>query len=83
MSISVYVCVCVCVCVCTQLLKNNGSICLKLEHVVEYENSSEKFDIGHFPIKVKVIALHEFFLHLPQYKLSNPISYFLVHVRKL
>ena len=34
--------------------KNNGSIDLKLEHIVVYENSSDEFDIGHCPIKVKV-----------------------------
>ena len=37
-------------------LKNNGSIDLKLEHIVVYENSSDEFDIGHCPIKVKVTA---------------------------
>ena len=36
--------------------KNNGSIHLKLEHVVVFEKSSEEFDIGHCPIKVKVMA---------------------------
>ena len=36
--------------------KNNGSIHLKLEHIVVYENSSDEFDIGHCPIKVKVTA---------------------------
>ena len=30
------------------------SIHLKLEHIVVYENSSDEFDIGHCPIKVKV-----------------------------
>ena len=55
------VCVCVCVCVCVSVCvhdnsKNNGSIHLKLEHIVVYENSSDKFDIGHCPIKVKVTA---------------------------
>ena len=58
------VCVCVClsgclsvclsVCLCTRKLKN--SIDLKLEHIIIYENSSEEFDIGHCPIKVKVMA---------------------------
>ena len=48
-------CVCVCVSVCVHNnSKNNGSIHLKLEHVVVYENSSDDFDIGHCPIKVKV-----------------------------
>ena len=36
--------------------KNNGSIHVKLEHVVVFENSSDEFDIGHCPIKVKVMA---------------------------
>ena len=55
--------VCVCVCVCVH---GNGSIHLQLEHIVAYENSSDEISIGHCPIKVKV--------HLPQYKLSNPLS---------
>ena len=29
--------------------KNNGSIQLKLKHIVVYENSSDEFDIGHRP----------------------------------
>ena len=33
--------VCMCVCLCTRKLKNNGSIHLKLEHIVVYENSSD------------------------------------------
>ena len=44
-----------CVCVHDNS-KNNGSIHLKLEHVVVFENSSDEFDIGHCPIKVKVTA---------------------------
>ena len=54
-----FVCVCVCLCVCVCVLdnsKNNGSIDLKLEHIVVYENGSDEFDIGHCPIKVKVTA---------------------------
>ena len=65
-------CVCVCVCVHDNS-KNNGSIHLKLEHIIVYENSSEEFDIGHCPIKVKVTRDFEIFLHLPQYKLSSPL----------
>ena len=53
--LSVLVCVCRCVCVHDNS-KNNGSIHLKLEHIVVYENSSDEFDIGHCPIKVKVKA---------------------------
>ena len=52
-SVSVSVCVCVCV---HDNSNNNGSIHLKLEHIVVYENSSDKFDIGHCAIKVKVTA---------------------------
>ena len=49
------VCVSVCLFVCVHD-KNNGSVHLKLEHIVVYENSSDEFDIGHCPIKVKVTA---------------------------
>ena len=56
-----YSCLSVCLCVCLSVCvhdnsKNNGSIDLKLEHIVVYENSSDEFDIGHCPIKVKVTA---------------------------
>ena len=76
---SVWVSVCVCQSFCMSVCvhdnsKNNGSIHLKLEHIVVYENSLNEFDIGHCLIKVKV--------HLTQYKLSSPISQ-LWHVRKL
>ena len=55
MSVCVSVCLCVCVSVCVHdNSENNGSIHLKLEHIVVYENSSNEFDIGHYPIKVKV-----------------------------
>ena len=55
--VCVCVCVFVCVCVCVHdNTKNNGSIHLKLEHIVVYENSSDEFHIGHCPIKVKVMA---------------------------
>ena len=48
---------CVSVSVCVHdTSKNNGSGHLKLEHIVGYENSSDEFDIGHCPIKVKVTA---------------------------
>ena len=51
------VCLRVCVSVCVHdNSKNNGSIHLKPEHVVVYGNSSDEFDIGHCPIKVKVTA---------------------------
>ena len=53
--LSVLVSVCLSVCVHDNS-KNNGSIDVKLEHTVVYENSSDEFDIGHCPIKVKVTA---------------------------
>ena len=49
------VCLSVCVCVHDNS-KNNSTGHLKLEHIVVYENSSDEFDIGHFPIQVKVTA---------------------------
>ena len=54
-----FVCVCVCVCLSVGVhdnSKNNCLMCLKLEHIVVYENSLDQFDIGHCPIKVKVTA---------------------------
>ena len=51
--VCVSVCLSVCVCVCVHdNSKNNGSIDLKLEHIVVYENSSDEFDIGHCLFKV-------------------------------
>ena len=53
----VCVCLCECVCVCTHdNSRNNGSIYLKIKHIVVYENSSDEFDIGHSPNKIKVMA---------------------------
>ena len=53
--LSVRLCVCLSVCVSVYTItKKNGSIDLKLEHIVVYENSSDEFNIGHCPIKVKV-----------------------------
>ena len=53
MSVRVSVCLSVCV---HDNSKNNGSIDVKREHTVVYEHSSDEFDIGHCPIKVKVTA---------------------------
>ena len=51
------VCLSWCLSVCLSVIMiNNGSIHLKLEHIVVYGNSSDEFDIGHCPIKVKVTA---------------------------
>ena len=52
LGVGVSVCVSVCV---HENSKNNGSILLKLEHIVVYENSSDEFNIGHYPIKCKVM----------------------------
>ena len=52
LSVCVGACVCVCVCVCLSVCVNNGSIHLKLEHIVAYGNSSDEFDIGHCTIKL-------------------------------
>ena len=72
MSVCACVCVvcvsvCVCVCLCVQdNSKTNDLICLKLGHLVVYENSSDEFDIRHCPIKVEVTVRLEIFLYLPQ-----------------
>ena len=64
-------CVLVCVCVCVHdNSKNNGSIHLKLEHIVVYENRA--LDIVRSRSRSQ--CDFEIFLHLPQYKLSSPIS---------
>ena len=49
---------------------------MKLEYIVVYENSSDEFDIDieHHRIKVKVTVGLQKFPHLPQYKLSGPIT---------
>ena len=57
MSVCVCVCVCVreracvrvCVCVCVCVHEH-------IEHIVEYGNSSDEFDIGHCPMKFEVTA---------------------------
>ena len=47
---------------------------MKLDYTVVYENSSDRFDIEHHWIKVKVTVGLQKFSHLPQYKLSGPIT---------
>ena len=64
--------------------KNNDSIHLKLEHIVVHKkNSSDEFNIGHCPIKVKVTARLENIS--PFTTIQTVISYIsaLGHVRKL
>ena len=74
--VSVFLCVCVCVCVRVRVCvcvhdnsKNNGSIHLKLEHIVVYEARTSS-TVGIVRSRSRI----EMFLHLPQYKLSRPIS---------
>ena len=62
--VSVCVCVCLCVCVCVFLhdnSKRNRSRNTKLEYIVEYENSSDEFDIELRRIKVKVTVVVQTF----------------------
>ena len=48
---------------------------MKLEYIEVYENSSDEFNIEHHQIKVKVtVKAFKCFPHLPQYKLSGPIT---------
>ena len=61
LSVCVSVCLSRCLCVCLSVCvhdnsKNNGSIHLKLEHIVVNENGLDEFDIGHCLIKVKFTA---------------------------
>ena len=64
-------CVPVCLSVCVHHnSKNNGSVHLKLEHIVIYEN-------GHMGIVLSRSSSQcdfAFFLHLPQYKLLSLLS---------
>ena len=55
-SVCLSVCLAVCLSVYTITKKNNGSIDLKLEHILVYENSSDELVIGYCPVKVKVTA---------------------------
>ena len=74
MSVCVSVLVSWCLSVCVHdNSTNNGSIHLKLEHIVVYENSSDEFDIGIVQSRSRLQRDFEFFLHLPQ--LSSPISH--------
>ena len=55
--VCLFCCMCVCLCVCVHdNSKNNGSVNLKLEHIVVDVYSSEDIDMGHCPIKFKVTA---------------------------
>ena len=67
--------VCLCVCLVSTITKNNGSIHLKLENNVDYKISRTSSTLG--IVRSRSRARHDFeiFLHLPQCKLSSPISY--------
>ena len=72
-SVCLSVCLAVCASVCVhQNSKNNGSVHLKLEHIVVYEKSSDEFDV--VQSRPRSWRDFEIFLRLPQYKLSSPIS---------
>ena len=77
------VCVCLSVCVFVYTIKNNGSIHLKLEHIVVYENSSDQFNIRHCPIKIKVTDDFENFSHFTTIQTVKSFISALAHVRKL
>ena len=77
LSVCVSVCVCICVSVCVHdnsKKKNNVSIHLKLEHIVVYEKGPMSSTLGIFRSRSRSWRDFEIFLHLPQYKLSSPIS---------
>ena len=78
-----YSCLSVCLCVCVSVYlfvcvhdnsKNNGSIHLKFEHIVVYENRSDGSTMGIIRSRSRSWRDFEMFLHLPQYKLPSPIS---------
>ena len=76
---SVCVCVCVCLSVCMSVCvhdnsKNNGSIDLKLEHIVDMKIARMSSTLGNVRSRSRSQHDLEIFLHLPQYKLSRPIS---------
>ena len=52
--VRVRVCVRVCACVFHNNSKRNQSSKMKFVYIVVYENISDKFDLGHCRIKVKV-----------------------------
>ena len=56
---------------------------MKLEYIVVYENSSDKFDIELCRINFKVTVGILIFPHLPQYKLSGPIVQLFLQARNL
>ena len=41
---------------------------MKFKYIVVYENNSDKFDIGHYQVKVQTVS------HLPHYKLLGPVT---------
>ena len=47
---------------------------MKFEHIVVYENISDKFDIGHCRTKVKVTVRLQIFSPFTAIQLSGPIT---------
>ena len=79
-------CVCVCLCVCVFLhdnSKRNRSRNTKLEYIVEYENSSDEFDIELRPIKVKVTVGVQTFSPFTTIKTVRSYSSILVQATNL
>ena len=71
----VFVIVCVCLCVFLHdNSKSNPSRNMKFEYVVVYENISESSIMGIVRSRSRSRWDFEIFLHLPQYKLSVPIT---------
>ena len=72
------VCLWVCVSVCPLCVhdnsKNNGSIHLKLEYTVVYKIVRMSSTLGIVWSRSRSRSDFEIFAHLPQYKLSRPIS---------
>ena len=81
-SLSVCVRPFLCVSFCT-MNQNNRTRSMKLEYIVVYENSWDKFGIEHCRMKVKVTVGLKNFQHLSQYKLSGPISQLCAQAWKL
>ena len=84
--VCVCVCVCVCLCVCVFLhdnSKRNRSRNTKLEYIVVYENSSDKFDIELRRIKVKVTVGVQKFSPFSTIQTVRSYSSILVQARNL
>ena len=92
--VCVCVCVCMCVCVCVSMTvcvcvflhdnaKRNRSRNMKLENIVVYENSSDKFDIEHHRKEVKVTVRVKKLSPFTTIQIVRSYNTTLVQVRKL